>query len=110
MSTQQHDEQDTGGLEGLGTPEAEREARPALYPEHEALDKQAATHPEILATHGPDDSVPVAPRTGIAGLWNAIAFWAQYAVLFVWGAGSQSRAADPIERLKRRYGRAPREH
>lgn len=107
MATEQRG--DESDLDELGTPQEEREERPALYPEHAALDDQAREHPEILADFGPDDSAPVAPRTGLMGAWNTVAYYVQYGLLFVWGAGSQSRAADPIEKLKRRYGRAPRD-
>jgi hypothetical protein len=103
-------ETDPGGLEELGTPREVRESRPALYPEHAALDKQARAHPEVRADYGPDDSKPPARRGGLIGLWNSIAYGVQYAMLFVWGAGEQSRRADPIEKLKRRYGREQRDH
>lgn len=103
MSTNRPDE--TAHLEELGTPKEVRDARPALYPEHAALDEQGRRHPEVRADYGPDDTVAPAPRSGATGVWNTIAYYFQYAVLFVWGAGSQSRTADPIQRLKRRYGR-----
>lgn len=93
-------------LEEFGTPTEEREARPALYPEHAALDETARQHPELVPVYGPDDSQGPAPRTGLIGVWNTIAYYVQYAMLFVWGSASQTRATDPIERLKRRYGRS----
>jgi hypothetical protein len=37
-----------------------------------------------------------------------VAYHVQLAALSVYGSADQSRASDPIERLKRRYGRAPR--
>lgn len=99
-----------GDLEKLGTPPQVRDGRPALYPEHAALDLQARRHPEIRADFGPEDGKPPATRHGLVGLWNTIAYGVQYAILFVWGAGEQSRTADPIEKLKRRYGRPQRDH
>lgn len=103
MSTNRPDE--TTGLEELGTPKDVRDARPALYPEHAVLDEEARKHPEIRAEYGPDDTAGPAPKTGATGVWNTIAYHFQYAVLFVWGAASQSNSADPIQKLKRRYGR-----
>ncbi len=98
------------GIEQLGTPKDERDARPALYPEHEALDAQAEKHPEILADPGPDDTVRQPRRHGLAGAWDTVAYGVQWLLLSVWGAGQQSRKADPIEKLRRRYGRPEREH
>ena len=100
---------DDADLAALGTPKAERDARPALYPEDAALDENAERHPEVLADYGPDDTKPPAARSGAIGVWNAIAYYVQYGLLFVFGAGSQSRTADPIEKLKRRYGREDRD-
>jgi len=101
---------DTSGIEQLGTPKEVRDARPALYPEHEALDAQAQVHPEVRADAGPDDSVRQPRRRGLAGAWDSLAYGVQWLLLSVFGTGEQSRRADPIEKLRRRYGRPEREH
>ena len=78
---------DVNELSELGTPKEVRDARPALYPEHALLDKQARQHPEVLADYGPDDGDGVTKsRAGLVGVWNAIAYYLQYAALFVLGA------------------------
>lgn len=88
------------GLDELGTPEAEREARPALYPDDAELDDHV---------HSPvhDARRQSAPRRH--GPWASVAYWAQWVGLQVYGPASQTSAQDPIEELKRRYGRHERQ-
>lgn len=85
----------------LGTPADIRAAQPV---------EQPAPAQETLDPHKVDESEWRERRHGIAGLWDAIAYRVQLILLSVYGAGEQTREADPIERLKRKYGRAQREH
>jgi hypothetical protein len=89
------------GLEGLGTPENLR----AQYPPTDPAPIQSALDP-----HKIDASESHERRRGLAGAWDSIAYHAQLVLLSIYGAGQTTREADPIERLKRKYGRAPRKH
>ncbi|MDO8308677.1 MAG: hypothetical protein Q7V58_10030 [Actinomycetota bacterium] len=49
-------------------------------------------------------------RRGLRGLWSSLAYWVQLAGLSLYGPASQPRASDPIERLKKKYGRPARKY
>lgn len=38
---------------------------------------------------------------------DSVEYWTKYALLSVYGPAAQDRRSDPIERLKRQYGRPP---
>lgn len=86
--------EDESGLEGLGTP-------PDLR----------APQPEAPAPPTPVPLPEPAPRRrGFLGLMDSIAYGLQLFALSVWGTAEQPRESDPIERLKRKYGRSPRKY
>lgn len=88
-------------LEHLGTPAEMRTVNP-ITPESEALRAQ------------PTPNAPYEParerRHGFMGLVDSIAYYWQWTLLSVFGAAQLSREVDPIEQLKRRYGREPRKY
>lgn len=69
---------------------------------------------DIVDPHGTTDPVTpdefVGRRSGLRGVWDSLAYWVQVAGLSVYGPASQPRASDPIERLKRKYGRPARKY
>ncbi|MDO9486670.1 MAG: hypothetical protein Q7K25_11495 [Actinomycetota bacterium] len=73
-----------------------------ITPESEALRAQ------------PTPNAPYEParerRHGFMGLVDSIAYYWQWTLLSVFGAAQLSREVDPIEQLKRRYGREPRKY
>lgn len=86
-------------LAHMGTPAEMRTVNP-IPPETQALRAQ---------------SMPKAPfepvrarRHGLMGLMDSIAYRFQLVILSAFGAAELSREKDPIEQLKRRYGRAER--
>jgi hypothetical protein len=89
------------GLDDLGTPadiRAPRDPQPT-----EPVD------PSIADPHGATDPISrdeyVGRRGGLVGVWDSIAYWVQYALLSTYGTADQSEEADPVQRLKRKYGR-----
>jgi len=93
--------QEQNPLAHLGTP-AEMQSVNPIPPEEEALRAQETP----TAPYEP----PRPRRRGFVGLLDSIAYRAQLAVLSVFGAAELSREVDPIEQLKRRYGRVEREY
>ena len=82
------------GLDQLGTPEHLR-----------------APQPEEVAPTAPAEPLAPEPRRhGFRGFLDTIAYGVKYALLSVFGAGEQPRESDPIERLRRKYGRPPRKY
>lgn len=69
---------------------------------------------DIVDPHGASDPVTpdefVGRRRGLRGLWSSLAYWVQLAGLSLYGPASQPRASDPIERLKKKYGRPARKY
>jgi hypothetical protein len=96
---------DEGDLARLGTPPEQR--RPAT-----SGPRPGPVPREVADPHGATDPITrdeyVGRRHGLAGLWGSIAYWVQYVGLSIYGPAAQSEAADPIERLKRKYGRSGR--
>jgi len=96
---------DDGGLDSLGTPEAAR--RPAV-----PHGRRQPAPREVADPHGATDPISsdeyVGRRGGLAGGWDSLAYWVQFAALSIYGPAAQSESADPIERLKRKYGRPGR--
>lgn len=82
------------GLDQLGTPEDLRAPQP------EVSSPQPVQEP----------AAPEPRRRGFRGFLDTIAYGTKYALLSVFGAGEQPRESDPIERLKRKYGRPPRKY
>ena len=66
----------------------------------------------VVDPHGASEPVTseeyIGRRGGLRGAWDTLAYWVQFAGLWVYGAADQPRASDPIERLKRKYGRPGR--
>lgn len=93
--------EDHSHIHQLGTPADIRAAQPVEEP---------SPARDALDPHTIGDSEWRERRHGLAGVWDSIAYRVQLALLSIYGPGEQTRAADPIERLKRKYGRAPREH
>ena len=89
------------GLEELGTPPDLRAAQP---------DRPPAPRKQALDPHKIDSQPKHARKHGLGAAWETLAYWTQYALLSVYGAGQQSRQDDPIERLRRKYGRPPRKN
>jgi hypothetical protein len=93
------------GLEGLGTPPEKRTSQVAgpRTPKADA---------SVRDPHGATDPVTadeyVGRRRGLGGLLDSIAYGFQLAVLSIYGPADQSGSADPVERLKRKYGRSSR--
>lgn len=94
-----------GGLEDLGTPadiRAPREPSPVTEP----------TSPQIADPHGATDAISsdeyVGRRGGVRGLWDSLAYGVQLAALSIYGPAPQAADADPVVRLKRKYGRDSR--
>ncbi len=92
---------DQNPLANLGTPAEMRSVNP-IPPETEALRAQ-----EI-------PSAPIEPRRqrrhGLAGLMDSIAYYVQWTLLSIFATAELSREKDPIEQLRRRYGREPRKY
>ncbi len=86
-------------LAHLGTPAEMRSANP-IPPETQGLRAQEIPK----APYEP----PRPRRHGFAGFIDSIAYRVQWAMLSVFGAAELSREKDPIEQLKRRYGRQER--
>lgn len=95
------DSHEQNPLEYLGTPVEMRAVNP-IPPESDALRAQETP----TAPYEP----PRPRRHGFMGLLDSIAYRAQLVVLTVFGAAELSREVDPIEQLKRRYGRDEREY
>ncbi|MDO8731409.1 MAG: hypothetical protein Q7L55_02395 [Actinomycetota bacterium] len=103
--TLHHDQEANASLEehnplaDLGTP-AEMRSVNQIPPEDEALRAQGTpTAPYEFARQR---------RHGFKGLRDSVAYYPQWAMLSVFGTAELSREVDPIEQLKRRYGRAER--
>lgn len=45
--------------------------------------------------------------SGVRDVVGWISYGARYLALTLWGPASQDRSVDPLEELKRRYGRPP---
>lgn len=92
-------------LDELGTPESIRAHR-------EPHAERAPADPAVVDPHGATDAISaeeyVGRRGGIRGLWDSLAYGVQLAALSVYGPAPQSASADPVERLKRKYGRTSR--
>ncbi|MDP2013945.1 MAG: hypothetical protein Q8L05_06940 [Actinomycetota bacterium] len=92
---------DPNPLANLGTPAEMRSVNPVTA-EDEAL--RAEDIPKA----------PIEPkrerRHGIAGLRDSVAYVFQWTTLSVWGTAELTRDKDPIEQLKRRFGRKPRKY
>jgi len=60
----------------------------------------------------PTPTTPIEParerRRGLLGLWDTLAYSVQWLIYTVFGAAELDRDVDPIEQLKRRYGREQR--
>lgn len=98
-------EQDDGDPDELRTPTGTRSTPdPARDPEPVSTD--------VSDPHGAMDPISrdeyVGRRGGVRGLWGSLAYWFQLAALSIWGPAPQRKGADPIERLKRKYGRPGR--
>jgi len=97
---QQHSPADDAqAFANLGTPPEVAQASP-VPPETDALRAD------------PTPMTPAEPRRerrrGISGLWDTIAYSVQWLIYTVFGAAQLDRDVDPIEQLKRRYGREER--
>ena len=85
----------------LGTPVEMRTANP-IPPESSSLREQGT--PKMPYQ-------PMRPRRhGFKGFLDSIAYAFQWTILSLFGAAELSREKDPIEQLKRRYGREPRKY
>lgn len=100
-------ESDDGRLDELGTPADMRATgMPATDPGHvdrEVSDPHGATVPISKEEY-------VGRRGGLRGVADSLAYWFQLATLSIYGPAAQPRNADPIERLKRKYGRPGRRY
>lgn len=99
--TPQQDPSEQHPLAHLGTPEEMRSVNP-VPPEADALRAQEMPKAPV--------DPPRPRRHGLAGLYDSIAYSFQYAVYSIFGAAELSRERDPIEQLRRRYGREPRKY
>jgi len=97
MST--HDSPETG-LESLGTPADLRAPQPPI--DEPPLQDAPAELTEPLGDWHANK------RHGIAGLWDSIAYGAQFVLLSIYATGDQPEQSDPVEKLRRKYGRPPR--
>ena len=88
-------------LAHLGTPAEMRTANP--IPEEDSRLRAQGTPETPYQRMRPR-------RHGFQGVLDSIAYSFQWTVLSLFGAAELSREKDPIEQLKRRYGREPRKY
>lgn len=101
------DSLDLGSIEQLGTPPEVRNARPQIPPS-EIVDAARAAHTvgQVPAME-PWDAIRVGRRRGFRGFLDSIEYRWLLLLLSLYGPARQTREADPIEQLKRKYGRPP---
>ncbi|MFA7323424.1 MAG: hypothetical protein WC005_03610 [Candidatus Nanopelagicales bacterium] len=101
---------DLGGLEQLGTPPEIRNSRPQIPASDAAFVARVVGTAGHVSAMEPWDAHPVGRRHGLRGFLDSIMYRWQLLLLSVYGPAEQTRQADPIEQLKRKYGRLPREY
>lgn len=98
---------DDKSLDELGTPadiRATAQPQPAAAPQYS----------RVTDPHGASDAISgeeyVGRREGLQGLWDSLAYRVQLIGLSVYGPAPQSADTDPVQRLKRKYGRVARSY
>jgi hypothetical protein len=78
-------------------------------PEDEPADRDVPVDHDVVDPHGATDPITpseyVGRRHGVQGVWDSVAYWTQFVLLSAYGPASQSEFSDPVQRLRRKYGR-----
>lgn len=98
---------DDRSLDELGTP---ADIRATAQPQPAAAPQDS----RVTDPHGASDAISgeeyVGRREGLQGLWDSLAYRVQLIGLSVYGPAPQSADTDPVQRLKRKYGRVARSY